>query len=200
MKKVELEIIALSISATQLNNYVVLLGEAEGRKKFPIVIGSFEAQSIAVALENIKPKRPLTHDLFKNVMTTFDIELVEVVIYKFEDICFYSKLICMKDGETVEIDSRTSDALALSLRIGCPIFIYESILENVAVIDESIDEDLDFVESDDDKEIEDHDLDEYSLKPMTLEALNELLQQALEKEDYNLAIAIRDELKNRGKA
>src|SRR5690606_37437170 len=130
MKKIELEIVALSHSITQTHSYAVVLGEVNGLRRLPIVIGGFEAQAIAVALEKMQPSRPLTHDLFNNFMTSFNIELSEVVIYKLEEGIFFAKLICIGlDGSSVEIDSRTSDALALAVRSGCRIYTYENILE-----------------------------------------------------------------------
>src|SRR5436305_13553197 len=129
MKKIELEIVALSHSITQTHSYAVVLGEADGLRRLPIVIGGFEAQAIAVALERMQPSRPLTHDLFANFMATFAIELTEVIIYKLEEGIFFAKLICQNAGESVEIDSRTSDALALAVRANCHIYTYENILE-----------------------------------------------------------------------
>src|SRR3954465_6136416 len=130
MKKIELEIVALSHSITQTHSYAVVLGEVNGLRRLPIVIGGFEAQAIAVALERMQPSRPLTHDLFANFMSTFAIDLSEVVIYKLEEGIFFAKLICQgADGESIEIDSRTSDALALAVRASCRIYTYENILE-----------------------------------------------------------------------
>ena len=122
MKKIELEIVALSHSITQTHSYAVVLGEVNGLRRLPIVIGGFEAQAIAVALEKMQPSRPLTHDLMKNFMTAFNIELLEVIISDLQEGIFYSKLVCSSDNDTVEIDSRTSDALALAVRFGCPVY------------------------------------------------------------------------------
>src|SRR5579884_217058 len=133
MRKIELEIVALSHSITQTHSYAVVLGEVDGLRRLPIVIGGFEAQAIAVALERMQPSRPLTHDLFANFMATFNIELSEVVIYKLDDGIFFSKLVCIREGETTEIDSRTSDALALAVRANCKIYTYESILETAGL-------------------------------------------------------------------
>src|SRR5215217_133738 len=117
MKKIELEIVALSHSITQTHSYAVVLGEVDGLRRLPIVIGGFEAQAIAVALERMQPSRPLTHDLFANFMAAFSIELNEVLIYKLEEGIFFAQLVCHgPDGDTVEIDARTSDALALAVR------------------------------------------------------------------------------------
>ena len=134
MKKIELEIVALSHSITQTHSYAVVLGEINGLRRIPIVIGGFEAQAIAVALERMSPSRPLTHDLMKNFMMAFNVELHEVVINDLQEGIFYSKLICSSANDTVEIDSRTSDALALAVRFGCPIYTYDTILNQAGIL------------------------------------------------------------------
>ncbi len=134
MKKIELDIVALSHSVTQSHNYAVVLGEQGGSRRLPIVIGGFEAQAIAVAMERMTPNRPLTHDLFKNTLDTFNVDLKEVVINNLLDGIFYARLICLKEGEMIEIDSRTSDALAMAVRFNCPIFTYEFILDAAGVV------------------------------------------------------------------
>jgi bifunctional DNase/RNase len=134
MKKIELEIVALSHSITQTHSYAVVLGEINGLRRLPIVIGGFEAQAIAVALERMNPSRPLTHDLMKNFMLAFNVDMHEIVINDLQEGIFYSKLVCSTDNDTVEIDSRTSDALALAVRFGCPIFTYDNILEQAGVL------------------------------------------------------------------
>lgn len=192
MKKIELEIIALSHSITQSNSYAVVLGEVNGLRRLPIVIGGFEAQAIAVALERMKPTRPLTHDLMKNFMMAFNVELHEVVISDLQEGIFYSKLLCSSETDTVEIDSRTSDALALAIRFGCPIYIYENIFDVAGV------------NNPDQPEIEQKHRPtptsgNYDLKGMALEELNNLLNEVLEQEDYIKAIAIRDEINSRKK-
>ena len=201
MKKIELEIVALSSSVTQTHSYAVVLGEINGLRRLPIVIGAFEAQAIVVALERIKPSRPLTHDLFYNFMLSFNIELQEVLIYKLEEGIFFAQLICSNGKETIEIDSRTSDALALAVRIGCPIFTYENILEAAGLFmdqpsagstEESEESSEDEITESSNSTAATHDL-----KAMTMEELNDLLHQVLESEDYIQAIAIRDEIKNR---
>ena len=192
MKKIELEIVALSHSITQTNSYAVVLGEVNGLRRLPIVIGGFEAQAIAVALEKMKPTRPLTHDLMKNFMLAFNIELHEVIISDLQEGIFYSKLLCSTELDTVEIDSRTSDALALAVRFGCPIYIYESIFDVAGV--ENPEKELE--ESSTPKATSKR--NEY-LKNMDLEELNKLLNEVLENEDYIRAIAIRDEINARKK-
>lgn len=202
MKKIELEIVALSHSITQNNSYAVVLGEVNGMRRLPIVIGAFEAQAIAVALERMQPTRPLTHDLFTNFMNRFSIELLEVVIYKLEEGIFYAKLVCMKenDSEIMEIDSRTSDALALAVRAGCHIYTYENILESAGIYlnNEEKPAKKETVKSSNTSVDESGSINS-DLKNMSNEELNELLQQVLEQEDYVRAINIRDEINNRKK-
>ncbi len=192
MKKTELEIVALSHSITQTNSYAVVLGEVNGLRRLPIVIGGFEAQAIAVALERMKPTRPLTHDLMKNFMLAFNVELHEVLIADLQEGIFYSKLLCSSEADTVEIDSRTSDALALAVRFGCPIYIYENIFDIAGVEnpDQSVLEEKSSIPEPSAYE---------DLKKMSLEELNTLLNEVLEQEDYIRAIAIRDEINARKK-
>jgi bifunctional DNase/RNase len=195
MKKIELEIVALSHSITQTHSYAVVLGEINGLRRLPIVIGGFEAQAIAVALERMNPSRPLTHDLMKNFMVAFNVELHEIVINDLQEGIFYSKLVCSSANDTVEIDSRTSDALALAVRFGCPVFTYENILEQAGVM----------MEDDSKKEalpsssITSEQSAKEDLKSLSITDLNTLLTEVLEQEDYIRAIAIRDEIKSRGK-
>src|SRR3954469_22835728 len=128
MKKVRLEIVGLSYSQTQAGAYALVLGESGGKRRLPIIIGGFEAQAIAIELEKMTPSRPLTHDLFKTFAETFDINVTEVVIYNLAEGIFYAKLICNDGTREVEIDARTSDAIALAVRFQCPIYTFEFIL------------------------------------------------------------------------
>lgn len=203
MKKIPLEIIALSHSVTQSHSFAVVLGEVDGTRRLPIVIGGFEAQAIAVALDNMKPSRPLTHDLMKAICDTFAVELDHVFISKLKDGIFFSTLIFTNGEQSYELDSRTSDALALAVRFECPIFVAETILQEAGV-------DADIVDEQNESELEEK-LEELtanvSAPPssasnfgnMSLEELNEELDVALENEDYERAARIRDELKKRGK-
>lgn len=195
--KIELEIVALSHSITQTHSYAVVLGEVDGLRRLPIVIGGFEAQAIAVALEHMQPSRPLTHDLMKNFMNAFGVELQEIIISDLQEGIFYSKLICFSAHDTVEIDSRTSDALALAVRFGCPIYTYENILESAGILMEN-----------DNKKKKKGDpvtVEETSTKGSTgddlsnlsLQELESLLNEVLENEDYIKAISIRDEINKR---
>lgn len=195
MKKIELDIVALSHSVTQSHNYAVVLGEQEGSRRLPIVIGGFEAQAIAVAMERMTPNRPLTHDLFKNALDTFNIELKEVVINNLLDGIFYARLVCLRDGEMIEIDSRTSDALAMAVRFNCPIFTYEFILDAAGVILEEQEEPVtqpSAAAKTKKKKAKSNSLSQYSD-----EDLNKMLNEVLGEEDYERAAEIRDEIKRR---
>jgi len=196
MKKIELEIVALSHSITQTHSYAVVLEEVNGLRRLPIVIGGFEAQAIAVALEKMQPSRPLTHDLMKNFMTAFNIELHEIIISDLQEGIFYSKLVCSSDNDTIEIDSRTSDALALAVRFGCPVYTYEHILESAGILMEDAGSTTKKRRTTSTVEEEGGNDD---LKSMSLDDLETLLNDVLEQEDYIRAIAIRDEINNRKK-
>lgn len=190
MKKIELEIVALSHSITQTHSYAVVLGEVNGLRRLPIVIGGFEAQAIAVALERMQPSRPLTHDLMKNFMMAFNIDLHEIIINDLQEGIFYSKLICSSDKDTVEIDSRTSDAVALAVRFGCPIYTYDNILESAGILMDEDDKKKKVVVTHNDKESDD-------LKKLSVMELESLLNDVLEHEDYIKAASIRDEINRR---
>jgi len=198
MKKIELEIVALSHSITQTHSYAVVLGEVNGLRRLPIVIGGFEAQAIAVALEKMQPSRPLTHDLMKNFMTAFNIELHEIIISDLQEGIFYSKLVCSSDNDTIEIDSRTSDALALAVRFGCTVFTYEHILESAGILMEDTGSSTTKKSKVTTTTSEEHTGKE-DLKTMSLEDLNVLLNDVLDHEDYIRAITIRDEINKRKK-
>ena len=199
MKKIELEIVALSHSITQTHSYAVVLGEVNGLRRLPIVIGGFEAQAIAVALEKMQPSRPLTHDLMKNFMTAFNIELHEIIISDLQEGIFYSTLVCSSDNDTIEIDSRTSDALALAVRFGCPVYTYEHILESAGILMEDPGSGGKKKKTPSISSTEEESGSKGDLKSMSLEDLNTLLNEVLEQEDYIRAIAIRDEINNRKK-
>lgn len=190
MKKIELEIVALSHSITQTHSYAVVLGEVNGLRRLPIVIGGFEAQAIAVALERMQPSRPLTHDLMKNFMLAFNIELHEIIINDLQEGIFYSKLVCSTEHDTVEIDSRTSDAVALAVRFGCPIYTYDNILDSAGILMEEDDKKKKVVVSHTDTNSDD-------LKKLSIAELENLLTEVLEQEDYIKAASIRDEIKAR---
>lgn len=190
MNKIELEIVALSHSITQTHSYAVVLGEVNGLRRLPIVIGGFEAQAIAVAIERMQPSRPLTHDLMKNFMLAFNIDLHEIVINELKEGIFYSQLVCSTGTDTVEIDSRTSDAIALAVRFGCPIYTYEHILASAGML-----------LGDEDKKkkvvVSHSDAAEDELKNLSVTELENLLKDVLEQEDYIKAASIRDEINSR---
>lgn len=197
MKKIELRIVALSHSVSQSNNYAVVLGEMIGLRRIPIVIGSFEAQAIAVAMEKMTPNRPLTHDLFKQTLEAFKVEIKEIIINNLLDGIFYARLICEREGEIIELDSRTSDAIALAVRFQCPIYTYEFILDTAGVeLDESTQTDIE-EESDDEMEEKPGKNKQSSLSTYSLESLQNMLLQVLEEENYEKAATIRDEIDKR---
>ena len=198
MNLVQLLINGISYSQTQNGAYALILSELEGERKLPIVIGTNEAQSIAIAIEKeIKPPRPLTHDLFKNFCVRFDIKIKQVIIHKLIDGVFYSSVICERDGIEEVIDSRSSDAIALAIRFEAPIYTYENILEKAGVIikvEKEIDERslLKELFSDENSEVVSSEL-----KEKTTKELEELLKIAIQNENYESAAKIRDEISNR---
>ena len=198
MNLIQLLINGISYSQTQNGAYALILSEIEGERKLPIVIGTNEAQSIAIAIEKeIKPPRPLTHDLFKNFCVRFDIKIKQVIIHKLVDGVFYSSVICERDGIEEIIDSRSSDAIALAIRFEAPIYTYENILEKAGVVikvEKEIDEKslLKELFSDENSEVENSEL-----KVKTTKELEELLKIAVQNENYESAAKIRDEISNR---
>jgi bifunctional DNase/RNase len=195
MQKVRLEISGIVYSQAQSGSYVLSLSEAAGKRKLPIVIGAFEAQAIAVELEKMIPNRPLTHDLIKSFCISYDVIIKEVLIYKFVEGVFYSKLICEKDGAISEIDSRTSDAVAVGVRFNSPIFTFSNVLDEAAVTPDQ----EDAFESDalfEGEEVMENE-ESSSLVNDSLKDLEKQLQEALENENYELASKVRDEIKKR---
>lgn len=208
MSLVRLNIKGISYSQTQNGAYALILNEVDGDRKLPIIIGAFEAQSIAIALEKeIKPPRPLTHDLFKNFADRYDIVIKQVIIHKLVDGVFYSSVICEREGIEEIIDARTSDAIALALRFQAPIFTYKDILESAGVYlkasgdkdtsknkekEEALIEDL---ITGGDKEVPEKTLEDYS--KFSTKELNKQLNKAVSEEDYEKAARLRDELSKR---
>lgn len=194
MNKLKLDIVGLSYSQTQTGAYALVLGEVNGRRRLPIVIGSFEAQAIAIEIEKMTPTRPLTHDLFKSFSQAFQIDVKEVIIYNLVDGIFYSKLLCNDGKKDIEIDARTSDAIALAVRFECPIYTYEFILASAGIVIEG----KDFVFLDNiepAEEIKQPLSSDYNgLSP---EELQNKLQDALNDEAYEKAAKIRDEINKR---
>lgn len=200
MRKVELEIAGLSHTITQSQSYAVLLSEVGGIRKLPIVIGAFEAQAIAVAIEKVVINRPLSHDLIRNIFSVFNISLKEVLIDNLQDGIFYSKLICDREGQEVEIDSRTSDALALAVRFNCPIFTYEFILETAGtIISDPVKTKEESEEEEEDETVEAAPSlsTEDDLTKLTIRELNDRLRDLLNHEDYEGAAKVRDEIEKR---
>jgi bifunctional DNase/RNase len=202
MSLVKLSIKGISYSQTQNGAYALILNEVDGERKLPIVIGAFEAQSIAIALEKeIKPPRPLTHDLFKNFADRFDIIVKQVIIHKLVDGIFYSSIICERDRIEEIIDARTSDAVALAIRFDAPIFTYKNILDKAGIYlkinplePENSDDPLDFS----DEEITlNTDVDTSSYTNHTIEELRMMLEAAVNNEEYEKAVKIRDEISKR---
>jgi len=202
MKKVRLEIVGLSYSQTQSGAYALVLGESSGSRRLPIIIGGFEAQAIAIELEKMSPSRPLTHDLFKSFAQTFDITVNEVLIYNLVEGIFYAKLICTDGSREVEIDARTSDAIALAVRFNCDIYTYEFILKSAGIV---LDDDIEVSAISEPSQvsgvpenIKSMEPDEY--KDKSSEELKSMLQTALDEEQYEMASKIRDELNQRKKS
>lgn len=196
MQKIRLNILGLSVSQTQSGAYALVLAEENGDRRIPIIIGPVEAQAIAIQLEGLKPPRPLTHDLIKNMALAFDIALIEVSIYKLEEGIFYSELLCEMDGKETRIDSRTSDAVALALRFRCPIYTTEEILKKAGIVLELEDENSP-IRSFADDDLESSGTSSYS--QYSYNELKEMLNEAVQHEDYEKASVIRDELKKREK-
>lgn len=198
MKKVRLEIVGLSYSQTQSGAYALVLGESVGSRRLPIIIGGFEAQAIAIELEKMTPTRPLTHDLFKAFSETFSIQVTEILIYNLVEGIFYAKLVCTDGTREVEIDARTSDAIAIAVRFNCPIFTYEFILKSAGIVldDETLPSSNEGTLAAPIEEVASLNPEgEYQSK--STEELKNLLQTALDDEQYELASKIRDEINNR---
>lgn len=200
MEKIQLEILGLSSSQSQSGSFALVLGETDGNRRLPIIIGMFEAQAIAIEIEKIIPNRPMTHDLFKSFGHSFNYTIKEIIISDLKEGVFFAKIVCENDNKTVEIDARPSDAIAIGLRFNAPIFTYEKIMTDAGIIltDESDEEASDLTAeiskeepktkgSSQDKPLKDHSYDK----------LKEMLNKALEEEDYEKAAKIRDELNRR---
>lgn len=199
MEKIQLEILGLSSSQSQTGSFALVLGERDGNRRLPIIIGMFEAQSIAIQIEKINPNRPLTHDLFKTFAEQVDVTITEILISDLKEGVFYSKIMCTDGTKDFELDSRPSDAIAIGLRFGVPIYTVESVLSEAGIILSDLEE-------------EEEDSDEMAVKSTSastsssakeplnqtsVDELNKMLNEALEKEDYERAAKIRDELNKR---
>ncbi len=209
MNLIKLEIHGISYSENLSGAFALVLNESKGQRKLPVVIGGFEAQAIALALQkNIKTSRPLTHELFKGFADKFEIKLKKVIIHKLVDGVFFSNMVCEKDGKTVTIDSRTSDAIAMALRFNAPVFTYESILNDVGFeSDFKYDKKIDInevnpfnnLEKDDDESLKEINFssEDVKLENISIIKLKEMLDMSLAKEDYEFSAKIRDEIKSR---
>ena len=192
MQKIRIKIAALVKSDVHPNSYVIILKEDQGNRRLPIIIGAFEAQAIVMALEKVDVDRPLTHDLLKNTLLEFNIELKEIIISELREGVFFSTLLCLDpEGSIMGIDSRTSDAIALAVRFDCPIYVKGQILEEAGIVLE------DGKEEDDDESVPPPSESNKELADYTDEELESMLKDALEKENYELAAKIRDEIHNR---
>lgn len=186
-----MEIIGISYSKAQAGAYALVLGETGDKRRLPIIIGSFEAQAIAIELEKMKPSRPLTHDLFRNFAQNFNISIEEVIIYKFSEGIFFSKLICFDGSREVELDSRTSDAVALAVRFNCPIYTYESILKEAGMVM------LEEPESKPEEVLAEKPAKDEEYSNLSLSELELMLSTAISEEAYEKASKIRDEINRR---
>ena len=196
MKKIKLDIVGLSYSQTQSGAYALVLGEVNGRRRLPIIIGGFEAQAIAIEIEKMTPSRPLTHDLFKSFAQSYNVTIQEVIIYNLVDGIFFAKLLCNDSKKTIEIDARTSDAIALAVRFECPIYTYEFILATAGIVIEGNDfVFLENIESPAEEKIATTSPTNYS--SFTEEELKIKLQEFLKEEAYEKAAKVRDELTKR---
>ncbi len=204
MKKIQLDIVGLSYSQTQSGAYALVLGEVHGNRRLPIIIGGFEAQAIAVEIEKMTPSRPLTHDLFKTFAQSFNIQIEEVLIYNLVDGIFFAKILCKDKDKSIELDARTSDAVALAIRFSCPIFTYDFIMSSAGIVIES--NDFAFLENIATPTSSEASKEEASYnKPkeaspyasLSLEQLESTLKKAIENEQYETAAKIRDEIDQR---
>lgn len=207
MKKIQLEILGLSSSQSQSGSFALILGEKGGNRRLPIIIGMFEAQSIAIQIEKISPNRPLTHDLFKSFAEHVHVVILEVVISDLKEGVFYSRIVCSDGATTFEIDARPSDAIAIGLRFGVPIYTVESVLSEAGIILSDLDENETDPEDEDDDEDDDDADTPRPTRPqpeprdpsgkVSMEELSKMLTEALNREDYEKAAKIRDELNKR---
>lgn len=199
MKKIKLDIIGLSDSQTQSGAYALVLGEVSGRRRLPIVIGAFEAQAIAIEMEKMSPTRPLTHDLFKSFAQAFEIEVTEVLIYNLVEGVFFAKLFCKSGDKKIEIDARTSDAIAIAVRFKATIYTYEFILASAGIVIEGTDflflESISNMSNTSAEEVSSITASDY--QNLSLEELQQKLEAAIIEEGYERAAKIRDEINKR---
>ncbi|MFD2247626.1 bifunctional nuclease domain-containing protein [Pontibacter ruber] len=197
MKKIQLEILGLSSSQSQTGSFALVLGERDGNRRLPIIIGMFEAQSIAIQIEKINPNRPLTHDLFKTFAEQVNVSITEILISDLKEGVFYSKIMCTDGSREFELDARPSDAIAIGLRFGVPIYTVESVLSEAGIILSDLEEEEEETEEMSVKSTTPASTTKESLSQTSVDELNKMLNEALEKEDYERAAKIRDELNKR---
>ncbi len=198
MEKIKLEILGLSSSQSQSGSFALVLGESPGNRRLPIIIGMFEAQAIAIEIEKIIPNRPMTHDLFKSFAHNFNFMIKEIIISDLKEGVFFAKIVCEDETRTIEIDSRPSDAIAIGLRFNAPIFTYETILgEAGIVLTEESEEEQEFQKEMSKPESKTSKAEPERLKDFSVDKLKKLLDDAIEKEDYERAAKIRDEINRR---
>lgn len=202
MDKIKLEILGLSSSQSQSGSFALVLGQAEGNRRLPIIIGMFEAQAIAIEIEKIVPNRPMTHDLFKSFAHSFNFSVKEIIISDLKEGVFYAKIVCDNGADSIEIDSRPSDAIAIGIRFDAPIYTYEKIMSEAGIVlsDDASDEDISDLQKPIAKSEESSDKSPSKndqLKDMSIDKLNSMLDKTLKDEDYELAAKIRDEINRR---
>ena len=204
MRKIQVDIVGLSATPTGPSSYALILKEVGGDRRLPIIIGSFEAQAIALELENVKPPRPLTHDLIKNILDGLGVSMIEVVVTDLRDGTFYAKIYLELNGLTYEIDSRPSDAIAVALRCGAPIYVNEEVMEEAGFAPEEETSAEEIEEEEENPSLSDEDITEppapkRTPKPASKEEklaeLQRQLEEAIKKEDYERAAKIRDEIR-----
>ena len=194
MQKIQLEILGLSSSQSQVGSYALVLGEESGNRRLPIIIGMFEAQAIAIEIEKIHPNRPMTHDLFRTFANKFDITVEEILISDLKEGVFFSKIVCSDGLKKVEIDSRPSDAIAIGLRFGVKIFTYENILSEAGIVLSDFEEEE--MSGEEKQQMAPTSKKDW-VKEMSLDELQKMLDEALGDEDYEKAAKIRDEINKR---
>ncbi len=196
MSKIKLKILGLSSSQSQSGSFALVMGESKGNRRLPIIIGMFEAQAIAIEIEKIVPNRPMTHDLFKSFAESFNFSVLEILISDLREGVFYAKIVCTDGTQTIEIDARPSDAIAIGLRFSVPIYTYETIMSEAGIVlSESEEGEEDSIIPDEEEVTELSSTEQ--IKDYTTDKLQELLDDALENEDYERAAQIRDEMNRR---
>lgn len=193
MKKIEMEVVDIALSGSSSGAYAMVLGEKSGGRKLPIVIGGAEAQAIAIEMEKMKASRPLTHDLFKAAFDAYQLEISEVLIYNMVEGIFYAKLVCTDGSREAEIDARPSDAVALAYRFNCPIFVYDEVLESAGIKPDEMEEESEALDFEPDHEVPDVPQE----SQMSLAELQRELAQAIDREEYERAARLRNELQKR---